>query len=152
MEFKSTKDRLYYFLEQVGVSQPEFQKKTGLSNSYVSTMGDSPNQKTRDAITGAYEDLNIDWLITGKGKMLHSQPDEPSPAEQALEALLAASNKIKSLEARITALEKIKSQLNPDEDKDRRNALFDSAIAKVRDSKSGGKEQGQEEVPGKKKQ
>lgn len=65
-------DRLFQYLDNKHIPHTRFEKNLGLSNGYLNTMlkrkadiGESVLQKIIDYS----QDINIDWLITGKGDM-----------------------------------------------------------------------------------
>lgn len=61
--------RLIDFLEVVKDSKADFYKKTGLSNGYLDKVKDLGSEKL-ESIISVYSNLNVTWLITGKGEML----------------------------------------------------------------------------------
>ncbi|MGZ3753621.1 MAG: S24 family peptidase [Mucilaginibacter sp.] len=76
-------DRVYKYLDYQGIPPTRFEKEIGLSNGYLNT------QKKREADLGESVikkivdnslDLNLDWLMTGKGQMLKSKSLPPSNA------------------------------------------------------------------------
>ena len=75
-------DRIYEYMAFKGLKPATFEKATGLSNGYIAT------QKKRNADIGEgvvakilkkYNDISLEWLITGEGGMLKGAP---SPAAQ----------------------------------------------------------------------
>ncbi len=66
------KERLRYFLRVSNITHEEFGKNIGVSTAYVSSMrkGIQPDKLAR--IQQAYPDLNIEWLVTGRGNMLNN--------------------------------------------------------------------------------
>lgn len=73
-------ERIYILLEHKGIKPTVLEKKIHLSNGYFSV------QKKRNADVGEnaikkvvifFSDVNIEWLITGKGAMLKHQ-NEPT--------------------------------------------------------------------------
>ena len=68
----TVKERLRYFLRVSNITHEEFGKNIGVSTAYVSSMrkGIQPDKLAR--IQQAYPDLNIEWLVTGRGNMLNT--------------------------------------------------------------------------------
>lgn len=67
------KERLIKFIEHKGVTKYNFYKTVGLSNGFLDKEGAIYSSKC-ELISEAFPDLNIDWLITGRGNMsLHSK-------------------------------------------------------------------------------
>lgn len=64
------KDRLTEFIKGKGISKRKFLLNCGLSETYLNTITGNPSGDTLRKIEGAYPDLNIEWLKTGKGNML----------------------------------------------------------------------------------
>lgn len=64
------KDRILKFIEIKGITVQNFEQICGLSNAAVSKMGDNTRRSTLDKISKHFPDLNITWLLTGKGEML----------------------------------------------------------------------------------
>lgn len=68
-------DRLNYYIESKGISLNSFDKSMGLSNGYIGKQiknKASIGGDVLEKISCTYIDLSIEWLITGKGKMLRS--------------------------------------------------------------------------------
>ena len=66
------KQRIKEYLKYKGVKIIDFSATIGVSNAYVSSIRRSiqPDKLTR--IQQAYPDLNIEWLVTGRGNMLNT--------------------------------------------------------------------------------
>ena len=68
----TVKQRLLDFIYHLRVSQKDFCDALGVSNSYVHSIRKSIAPEKLSAISAQYPDLNIEWLLTGKGEMLNS--------------------------------------------------------------------------------
>lgn len=66
----SIRDRLLVFIEHIGSNPRQFSKSLGKSDSYVRTIGKSIGSDVIGNILLLHPDLNVNWLITGKGNML----------------------------------------------------------------------------------
>ena len=82
---KSQQERLMMFLEHEGTTKKRFEAQVGLPNGSISKWRNGyvpPRALTK--ISAYYPDLNVDWLLTGKGSMLNSDSDydyeEKTPA------------------------------------------------------------------------
>lgn len=76
---ESTQDRLAAFVKHTGLSDNQFTIKTGLSNGLLGNITKKKASFTNDTaekILSAFPQLNIDWILRGKGEMLLM--DEPS--------------------------------------------------------------------------
>jgi hypothetical protein len=77
MEENNTKivDRLSYFIDSQGENFYRLSKNIGVSNSYFNKMTKNKGSIGADIVQKIvlfYENLNIDWLITGRGNMLRN--------------------------------------------------------------------------------
>jgi repressor LexA len=62
-------DRIVKYIDFKGITKYRFYKETGLSNGSLDKNGAIGSDKC-EKICLQYPDLNIDWLITGRGDML----------------------------------------------------------------------------------
>lgn len=76
----TVKERLIKFLSYKNIGQNKFEKEIGISNGYISNIKSSIGSNILTKILNVYNDLNITWLLTGKGEMLISA-DEKQPVE-----------------------------------------------------------------------
>jgi transcriptional regulator with XRE-family HTH domain len=67
---QTTKDRLKSFLRHKNISQGKFAESIGVSKGYVNNMTENPTQETINKIMEKFSELNIDWLLNGKGIMI----------------------------------------------------------------------------------
>lgn len=94
-----TKIRLLEFLDYLNIGQTAFEKKVGIANGYISHNKGSIGSETISKISDAYPDLNLGWLITGKGEMLKSTNKEEKINENKYVELLE-ENRVLSRENR----------------------------------------------------
>lgn len=66
------KSRIIEFIEYKGLSVQSFELQCGLSNGAVSKMGNNTRRSTIDKISNSFPELNVNWLLTGDGEMLHN--------------------------------------------------------------------------------
>ena len=69
----SVKERLIEFIKYKELSNSEFGRSIGVSAAFVSSMVKSIQPDKIERITLKYPELNIEWLLTGEGKMLKSE-------------------------------------------------------------------------------
>lgn len=75
MKFATTKQRIIQYIENKGISVKDFLEKTEIKRGFLdsdkleSTVSDVFITK----IIAKYNDINIEWLLTGKGSMLKSE-------------------------------------------------------------------------------
>lgn len=72
MKKMNTKERLKKFVEYMGLGRNRFEEMVGISAGYLSTKSPSVGSEIIEKIATVFHDLNIEWLVTGKGKMLKS--------------------------------------------------------------------------------
>lgn len=70
----TVKERLIKFLKFSRVKQFEFCDSIGVSHGYVCSIRQSLAPDKLSKIREVYPELNIEWLLTGKGEMLNSTP------------------------------------------------------------------------------
>jgi hypothetical protein len=88
--------RLSELIEIEGISVIQFEKKIGCGVDSIgkairnnTTIGDKLLQK----VFSAYPEINPDWLMTGKGKMLRSEKKDASENTEFLRKELAEKDK-----------------------------------------------------------
>ncbi len=80
------KDRIRQLMEMDGLNAAEFSKKVKINSSVVSNILNAKNQPSFDAvqrIIEAYPEVNVAWLMTGRGAMLASVDATSSPENNA---------------------------------------------------------------------
>ena len=74
MKIATTKERILQLLENKKISRAKFFKETGIKRGFLDS--DKLNQAVSDEhfakIIAKYPDINIEWLISGKGNMLRT--------------------------------------------------------------------------------
>ena len=71
-------ERLLKFLEAENISQAQFADSIGVARASISHIVSGRNKPGFDFIERTakrFPELNIEWLITGKGRMYNSQED-----------------------------------------------------------------------------
>lgn len=68
----NAKERLRKFVEYKGLGRNRFEETVGISSGYLSTKSPSLGSDIINKIARIYHDLNIEWLITGNGKMINT--------------------------------------------------------------------------------
>jgi len=76
-------DRLDQLIERLGKNANSFSQELGVSNTHIyyivkgnKTLGGKKNKPSFDLlqkITNAFPKVNIEWLVSGKGNMFHSE-------------------------------------------------------------------------------
>lgn len=65
-----TKDRLKEFVRFLNMGQNSFEKEVGIANGYLASKSQTISSDTIEKVTSKYPNLNLEWLLTGKGEML----------------------------------------------------------------------------------
>ena len=66
------KERILQFIEYKRLSKNKFYKETGLSNGILDKQG-GISSDSLEKIYCVYPEINLDWLLTGKGEMLKKE-------------------------------------------------------------------------------
>ena len=69
----NAKERLLEFLQYLNIGQTVFENKVGWSRGYISKIKESIGSDMIAKLVDDFPELNIEWLISGKGEMLKSQ-------------------------------------------------------------------------------
>lgn len=80
MIFATTKERLLQYLDFKGISISKFLQETGIKRGFLDTdkLKSSVSDIFLTMIIAKYEDLNLIWLISGKGDMILSTSSQTS--------------------------------------------------------------------------
>ena len=65
------KQRLVDFIKYKNLSKRHFCEAIGVSPSYVSNISQSIQPAKINRISNRFQELNVGWLLTGKGEMLN---------------------------------------------------------------------------------
>ena len=72
------KDRLLAFINHLGMKNAEFERACNLSNGFVQSTNDRIRRASLNQIAAAFPELNVEWVINGKGEMLLPEGKNPS--------------------------------------------------------------------------
>ncbi|MDV3793355.1 peptidase S24 [Elizabethkingia anophelis] len=75
----SVKNRIKEFVEYKGITISAFEKSINASNGYVNSISKSMGLEKIDGILEKYPNINLEWLLTGKGRMLKGEDNEINP-------------------------------------------------------------------------
>ena len=107
-------DRLLQYLEFKEISVYSFEKACGLGNGYLGKQAKNKGSVGSDIlerVAAIYPDLNLGWLITGKGKMLQkptlekNQDTEESMVKEKASVYQIRNTLIEVLKEQLRALE-----------------------------------------------
>lgn len=71
---ETIKDRMTALLRELGLTHGEFQDQCGLGGGFVSRISPMTRKTSFDKIREAFPQVNVNWLITGKGEMFGDEP------------------------------------------------------------------------------
>lgn len=102
----SVKERLLSFIVFKGISKNKFETLCGLSKRYVSNISQSISPDVCKKISITFPELNMGWVMTGDGEMLHqSRPkDSITLTGDAMKVFLNMSETIARQEENISRL------------------------------------------------
>jgi predicted nuclease with TOPRIM domain len=101
----TTVSRFVLFLKEKGISRNQFYVKHDVS---VGTLGPDKNDisaKTIKKALDAFDDLNVHWLITGKGEMTVQKEEEVNVKQESVK-LFKALEKIDKLRDELDSAQK----------------------------------------------
>src|SRR5690554_4547826 len=75
----NVKERLKQFVDSQGITIRAFEQSIKASNGYVNSISKSIGLDKLEEILDVYSNLNIEWLLTGKGEMLKKDPEKKTP-------------------------------------------------------------------------
>jgi hypothetical protein len=88
-------ERLIKYLQFRGIKTSEFERKIGLSRGHVNKIN-TISADMHDKISINFPDLNLNWLETGKGKMLNTRM-----VDRMMEYIKAKNLKVDDIDKKI---------------------------------------------------
>ncbi|MFA7615713.1 MAG: hypothetical protein WCY16_03925 [Weeksellaceae bacterium] len=89
----NVKERLKSFADSVGLTVSALEKELNVSNGYINSISKSIGLDKLELLIEKFPNLNVEWLLTGKGSMVRR------------------SNEDEALRLRITELEELNDLL-----------------------------------------
>ena len=68
----SVQERLNQFIVYLGLSISQFEQSIGVGNGFVSNTNERMRNSSKNLISSRYPELNMEWLIKGRGEMLRT--------------------------------------------------------------------------------
>lgn len=78
------KTRLMTFIAHKGMNISEFERSCGLANAYVRHIRQTIMPDKLEAILSVYPELNVEWLMTGRGMMEYSETPTMLPYDATI--------------------------------------------------------------------
>lgn len=72
---ETVKDRLFKFIEYLNMSVRQFEIKWGVASGYVRNISKGIGNDHLSNLCNQYPNLDLNWLLTGKGSMLKNIPE-----------------------------------------------------------------------------
>jgi len=119
----SISERIVQFLDYLKVNRYKFSQQTGVSESVLLNLfkaKNKPSVEILEKILNKYPALNVNWLLTGTGKMLLYEDDEiPKPAcemcrqkDETIEVLkMLITTQNKTVDLQHSRIEDLETQL-----------------------------------------
>lgn len=107
----SVKDRLLEFIRYLDIPILVFEKNCSMSNGYVSSIRKGLGHKKLQEVLNRYPQLNKEWLLEGKGKMLNdSVVSQVDNNNNDLQRIVLLEEKIQMLTTIIEQKDKLLEQ------------------------------------------
>lgn len=94
---ETIKDRLKYIRDYADMGQTKFEEHVGLSRGYFNKSNGNLSSDTILKMLSKFPDLNIEWLITGKGEPFKEDPNKENPNKENESAQKATEKYYQSL-------------------------------------------------------
>ena len=101
---ETQKERLKQFIEAMGFSVREFERAIGVSSSTITHVKDNLSAKLKERISANFQQLNMDWLLTGRGEMLKQEENAEKTQNKRRESTEAPSRRRIPLYSDITSV------------------------------------------------
>ncbi len=72
----TVKERLKKYIDSLGLTISGFEKSIEVTNGYVNSISKSVGVDKIEKILEIYPNLNIEWLLIGKGEMFRNDVDD----------------------------------------------------------------------------
>ena len=83
----SVKNRLKKYIANQNLSIRDFEKSINVANSYVNSISKSIGIDKINLIVEKYPNLNLDWLLTGKGEMIKTNDESENLHEKKISTI-----------------------------------------------------------------
>lgn len=98
----AVKERVKDFLKNQNIPISLFESKIGASNGYVNSISKSIGIDKLEAVLEQYPNLNLEWLLIGKGEMLRDTSQIAQPSHIATDT--NCQEKLSKQEAHYTSI------------------------------------------------
>lgn len=101
----NTIENILKYIEYKGITKNEFCKKNHLNHSFFHSSGNLTISTIKEIIKN-YPDINLEWLITGKGDMIKKTTTESEQIQELQEKLALYQELIQTQKETIALLKK----------------------------------------------
>ncbi len=107
------KDRIKVFAKHIGITILDFERSISVANGYVNSISKSIGIDKIEIILEKYPNINIEWLLTGKGDMLKDIPlkELSLPPERGIDDLTKAIDSMARIIESTMQIEKLKTEI-----------------------------------------
>ena len=109
-ENQGVKERLLFYLQSKRISKSAFGTAIGASSSFVDAIRSSVSPERLERIMDEFPDLDIVWLLTGRGQMLTTTKDA-APAKADVTPIDVHHNGVVNINTLNEKLENIQREL-----------------------------------------
>lgn len=102
----NVRDRIKEFVKFTKIPISAFEKSILVTNGYVNSISKSIGIDKIELIIEKYPNLNIEWLLSGKGSMIKSITIEEDPPDNYKELAESRKETIDLLKGKVISLEK----------------------------------------------
>lgn len=93
-----TQQRLCELADTLGISNREFSRSIGMSENYVASLSNDISLGVANKILIAYPQVNVVWLVTGKGDRLI----KPNSSDAAQDYIIKENRELKEKNEKLT--------------------------------------------------
>jgi hypothetical protein len=104
------KQNILKYLDFIGVSQYKFYQKTGITRGIL-VQNNGMSEENTSRFLAHYENINVEWLLTGKGEMLKNPEEKREEPPNFREQLDDKNKIIQFQDEKIKELEKENAKL-----------------------------------------
>lgn len=128
-EVQDVRGRLILYLATKKVKKRVFERQIGAANGFVNNIKRSMSPEKLEAISNSCPDLNITWLMTGRGDMLKVETFDTK--EEAVEADREELDYKAKYEEAVRNLEKLRELYEQEQEKSKLKDLTIETLQKL---------------------
>lgn len=102
----NVRNRIKEFVKFIKIPISTFEKSISVTNGYVNSISKNMGIDKIELIIEKYPNLNIEWLLSGKGSMIKNSIKEENPPDNYKELAESRKETIDLLKGKVVTLEK----------------------------------------------